>query len=139
MKDYVLELDKTRTLRFGFKAMRAIREKFGDRSFAELMELKLDEIPQLVLIGLRWEDQQITLDEIEDLLDEAIQKHPILDVTNRVLEALAAHMGVDVKKVAADVLKKGAKKTEKVVTKGKEKKGPKRTTVSKKQKKSPSK
>lgn len=141
MKDYVLELDKPRALRFGFKAMRAIREKFGDRSFAELMSLKLDEIPQLVLIGLKWEDKQITIDEIEDLLDESIQKYPILDVTNCVLEALAAHMGVDVKKVAADVLEKGAEKVKEVIAeeKDKKKKQPRRTTVSKKQKKSPSK
>ncbi|GAI39450.1 unnamed protein product [marine sediment metagenome] len=117
MKDFILKLDKNRELRFGFKAMRAIREKFGDRSFAELLNLKLDEMPQLVLIGLKWEDKQLTIDRVEDLLDAAIQRYPILDVTNLTLEALAAHMGVDTKKVTADVLEKNAKKQEELLAK----------------------
>lgn len=111
MKSYALDLDKPRGLRFGFKALRMIREKFGDRSIDQLLNIKVDEIPALVLAGLKWEDKALTLDKVEDLLDAAIpEKYTILDTTTIVLEALAAQMGVDIdsKKDEADGTKKKA-------------------------------
>lgn len=109
MKNHVLELDRPRELRFGFKALRAIREKFGDRSIDQLLNIKVDEIPVLVLNGLKWEDKTLTLNKVEDLLDAVIpKKYTILGVTTQVLEALAAQMGVEPKKVKAG----GTKKTE---------------------------
>lgn len=99
MKDYTLELDKSRGLRFGFKALRMIREKFGDRSIDQLLNIKVDEIPALVLAGLKWEDKNLDLNKVEDLLDAVIpERYTILEVTTLVLEALAAQMGVDTKK-----------------------------------------
>jgi len=111
MKEHILELDKSRGLRFGFKALRAIREKFGDKSIDQLLNIKVDEIPVLVLAGLKWEDKALTLDRVEDLLDGAIpEKYTILEVTTLVLEALAAQMGVEPKKVKADGTKKEPEK-----------------------------
>ena len=113
MKNYTLELDKSRELRFGFKALRAIREKFGDKSIDQLLNIKVDEIPVLVMAGLKWDEKELTLDKVEDLLDAAIpERYTILEVTTLVLEALAAQMGVDVKKVPAGVMKKEEKKAE---------------------------
>lgn len=109
MKDYILDLDRPRELRFGFKAMREIRLKFGDRTLDQLMEIKVDEMPVLAWAGLKWEDKQLTVEKVEDMLDEAIPaKYTILKVTEIVLEALATQMGVEPKKVKAG----GTKKTE---------------------------
>lgn len=98
MKGYILDLDKPRELRFGFKAMRELRLKFGNRSLDQLMNIKVDEMPILAWAGLKWEDKTLTPDKVEDLLDAAIpKKYTILAVTEFILEALAAQMGVDPK------------------------------------------
>ena len=111
MKDYILDLDKPRELRFGFKALRRIREKFGNKSMSDLMNIEVDEIPILILQGIRWEEKELTLEQVEDLLDAAIpKKYTVLGLTTIVLEALAAHMGIDTKKVIADDLEKKKKK-----------------------------
>jgi len=133
MKDFILELDKPRELRFGFKATRMIRQKFGDRSLDQLMNIKVDEVPILVWAGLKWEDKALTVEQVETLLDEAIPKtYTIMKITELTLEALAAQMGIDTKKVKAG----GQVVKAEVVTE--EKKQPKKTTPStKKQKKQP--
>ena len=111
MKEYILDLDKPRELRFGFKSLRAIREKFGNKSLSELMNIEVDEIPVLVLHGLAWDEKALTLDQVENLLDAAIpKKYTILGVTTLILEALAAQMGIDTKKVTAGDLEKKKKK-----------------------------
>lgn len=132
MKSVILKLDKERELRYGFKALKLLREKFGNKSLSEMMELKVDEIPQLIWAGLKMEDKALTVDKVEDLLDEAItmkKTYTIMDVTSMGLEALALQMGVDLKKVEADALKKLEKKQEKKQPK----RQPKKTTVSTKQ------
>jgi len=138
MKDHVLELDKSRTLRFGFKAMRTIRNRFGDRSLDQLMSIKVDEIPVLAWAGLTHEDKALTIEQVEDLLDEAIPKtYTILKVTELIIGALSAQMGVEPKKVKADVPTVTAEiENPEAVTE--EKKQPTKTIPStKKQKKSP--
>jgi len=111
VKEYILDLDKPRELRFGFKSLRAIREKFGNKSLSELMNIEVDEIPVLVLHGLSWDEKALTLDQVENLLDAAIpKKYTILGVTTLILEALAAQMGIDTKKVTAGDLEKKKKK-----------------------------
>ena len=135
MKDYILKLDKDRELRFGFKAMRAIRTKFGDRSLDQLMNIKVDEIPILAHAGLKWNDNALTIEQVENLLDDAIPKtYTILGITNLILEALAGQMGVELpKKVKAGDQGVKAEKPEAATE---EKKQPKKTTPStKKQKK----
>jgi len=100
MKDYILDLDKPRMLRFGFKAMRVIRNRFGKKSLDQLMSIQVDEIPTLAWAGLTHEDKSLTVDKTELLLDEAIpEKYTILEITTLILEALAAQMGVDTKAV----------------------------------------
>ena len=139
MKDHILELDKSRTLRFGFKAMRTIRNKFGDKSLDQMMNIQVDEIPYLAWAGLKHEDNALTVEQVEDLLDEAIpKKYTIMKVTELILGALSAQMGVELpKKVKAGDLEVITEKTEmEVVTE--EKKQPTKTIPStKKQKKSP--
>ena len=139
MKDHVLELDKTRTLRFGFKANRMIRQKFGDRTIEDLLNtLKVDEMPILAWAGLKWEDNALTVEQVEDLLDTVIpKKYTIMKVTEIILEALAEHMGAKLKKAKADVPTVTAEvENPEAVTE--EKKQPTETIPStKKQKKSP--
>ena len=118
MKEYILDLDKPRELRFGFKPLRAIREKFGNKSLSELMNIEVDEIPVLVLHGLAWDEKALTLDQVEDLLDAAIpKKYTVLGITTLILEALAAQMGIDTKKVIADNQEAEKKKKQQITKK----------------------
>ncbi len=118
MKEYILDLDKPRELRFGFKSLRAIREKFGNKSLSELMNIEVDEIPVLVLHGLAWDEKALTLDQVEDLLDAAIpKKYTVLGITTLILEALAAQMGIDTKKVIADNQEAEKKKKQQITKK----------------------
>ena len=114
MKSYILNLDKSRELRFGFKASRDIRNKFGERSIESMLEIKWDEIPVLVWAGLRWEDKSLTLEQVEDLLDDSIpEKNTIMSVTDVALGAYAAHLGIELKKRKADDKEKEKSETEK--------------------------
>ena len=141
MKDYVLELDKPRELRFGFRALREIRNKFGERSLDQLMNIKVDEIPFLAWVGLKHEDKALTVERVEDLLDDAIpKKYTIMKVTEIILNALTGQMGVEPKKTDDDDSKKEeagdqVAETEKPKTETKEKPQPKKTTPSTKKRK----
>ena len=133
-KTYTLELDKPREIRFGFRSMREIRNKFGNRSLESLMNIHVDEIPFLAWAGLRWDDKQLTVAHLEDMLDEAIgKKYTIMGITEIIIGALSAQMGVETKKLpAGDKTKKEEEKPETVT----EKKKPTETIPStKKQKK----
>ena len=116
MKDYILNLDRPRKLRFGFRAQKTIADKFEDDSLEVLMKVKLHEWPVIILAGLKWEDPNLDIEKATDLLDAAIpEKYDILELTFFVLEAYAAHMGIDVEtfKKTVDAVKKEASETKK--------------------------
>ena len=128
MKAHTLELDKTRTLRFGFKSMREIRQKFGEKNLDQLLAIKVDEVPALAFYGLKHEDKDLTLERVEELLDDVIpEKYTILKATEIIINALADQMGIETKKGKA-----GDKSEEKKAPKVKE-----TIPSSKKQKKQP--
>lgn len=95
MKEFILELDKPRRLKYGFGAARLIREKLGDREITELMKMKLDEMPIVAWAGLRWEDPEITIERVEELLDAALEsKYNMLSIVSILVEAIAEYAGV---------------------------------------------
>ena len=121
MKDYILDLDRPRELKFGFKAMRTIRLKFGEnKTLTQLLNLKVDEMPYLAYAALKWDDKNLTPEKVEDLIDEKIpKKYTILKVMEIISNALIDQMGVDPKvKASIPIVKmeevvKEAKKEEK--------------------------
>ena len=95
MKNFVLELDRPRKLRFGFGAARAIREKFGARKIDDFLDMHIDEIPTMVWAGLLWEDPNLTVEQVEKMLEEKVpEKYRILDIINIVTAALTENLGV---------------------------------------------
>ncbi len=101
--DYILDLDRPRKLRFGFKACRLIREKFGDREIDNIMNMKLDEMPAFAHAGLLADDPALTLEKTEELLDEAIpEKYTIVGIIKILTEAASAHIGLEKKKKKDD-------------------------------------
>lgn len=100
MKDFVLNLDRPRRLKFGFKAIRLIREKFGDRDIADLMNMKVDEMPIVAWAGLVHEDEGLTAEKVEALIDEKIGKdYSVMDVIGILIEAISEQIGAQKKTI----------------------------------------
>jgi len=100
VKDFVLNLDRPRRLKFGFKAIRLIREKFGDREISDLMNMKVDEMSTIAWAGLIHEDAELTVERVENLLDEKIgQDYTVMDVIGILVEAIAEQVGLEKKTV----------------------------------------
>ena len=68
MKDHIINLDKPRKLKYGFKAHKIIREKYGEKkSLADILNVHADEIPFFAWAGLVWEDKSLTYEKVEEL------------------------------------------------------------------------
>jgi len=106
MKDFILNLDKPRKLKFGFKATRLINEKFKERDLKKLVEFALDEFIFLAWAGLIWEDESLTEEKVEELMDEKVGvEYSQTDIANIVAEAMTAHSGaMPVKKKASETI-----------------------------------
>jgi len=93
MEEFILNLDRPRKLKYGFRAWRLLREKFS-KPVQELMELAVDEIPAFVWAGLVWEDRELTVERVEELLDASIpEKYTMMQVAEIVSAAMALHVG----------------------------------------------
>lgn len=100
MKDHILNLDRPRKLHYGFKALRIIREKYGEsKELTDVMDAQVDEIPFFAYAGLVKEDKSLTAEKVEELIDDAVpEKYKVLDIVSIVAEAIADHVGVRLKK-----------------------------------------
>ncbi len=96
MEPHVLNLDKTRKLHYGFKAIRIIREKFkGEKELTDVLEINVDEIPYFAYAGLVREDETLTPEKVEQLIDDAIPgRYTVLDVVGIIAKAITEQMGV---------------------------------------------
>jgi len=95
MKDYILELDRPRKLKFGFKADRLLTEKYGDKEIWDLNKIALHEFVFFAWAGLVWEDESLKVEKVEKMLDEKIpDTYTQFDIVGLVTNALAAHLGV---------------------------------------------
>ena len=107
MREHILELDRPRKLKFGFKAIRLIREHFGEKDISDLLNMKVDEMPIIAWAGLVHEDTDLTVEKVEDLLDGSIPgKYTVVEIVNILAEALADHFGVSEKKTTSSKKKK---------------------------------
>lgn len=96
MDAHVLNLDKPRKLKFGFKALKTIREKYGEKKdLTAIMDVNADEIPYFAWVGLQWEDETLTLEQAENLIEDAIpDTYTVLDVISIIVKAIEAQIGV---------------------------------------------
>jgi len=71
----VIELDKPRKLRFATKAVKIAEELTGEKLlslFAEQDVIAMDNLIKIAYAGLCWEDNELTLEKVEDILDEHV-------------------------------------------------------------------
>jgi hypothetical protein len=103
MENYTLDLDKPRKLKYGFKAVRLIREKFqGKKDLTDFMDVNLDEIVYFVWVGLIWEDENLTVEQVEKLLDDAIpDKYKMVEIVKFVGNVIVDQIGATPEKKEA--------------------------------------
>ena len=107
MREHVLELDRPRKLKFGFKAIRLIREHFGEKDVSDLLNMKVDEMPIIAWAGLIHEDPNLTIEKVEDLLDGSIpERYTVVEIVNILVKALEDHFGISEKKTTSSKKKK---------------------------------
>jgi hypothetical protein len=66
-----VELDKVRTLKFTRKALKSLENVLGAKmSKIDFEQLGVDEMTKMVHLGLLHEDEALTLEKTEQLIDE---------------------------------------------------------------------
>lgn len=96
-------LDRPRTMRMTFRAIREIKETTGLDLFGgtgDLAELEVQHVPALVCALLRHEDKELTSERVEDLLD--------LHNMPEVMKALYQVFGIDMAEAAPTTAEGGA-------------------------------
>lgn len=103
MKEHILDLDKPRKLKYGFKALGLIREKYGEKTeLTDVMTIETDEMPFFAWAGLAWEDKSLTPKKVADLIEDKIgETYTIMDVIGIIVGAIADHVGVKIGKKKA--------------------------------------
>jgi hypothetical protein len=101
MKEWVLNLDRPRRLRFDFKALRTLRERYVGKELSDFMNVAVDELPVIAWAGLIWEDPGLTPEAVEALLNDKIGTElTIAGLAEIIAGALAAHTGLEPEKKA---------------------------------------
>lgn len=86
----MIELDKARNLRFGYKALLLIEKKLGKFSNLDLSNVGFEDMAVILHAGLVHEDKELTLDNLIDIIDEHSN---IEDIANKVTEAFEVSFG----------------------------------------------
>lgn len=95
MEPHVLDLDKPRKLHYGFKAIRIIKAKFGkEKELTDVLEVEVDEIPYFAYAGLVREDESLTPERVEELIDDAIpEKYTVVGIAQVIAKAITDQIG----------------------------------------------
>ena len=62
-----IQLDRLRHIRFSLKTTKEMRIKFGDDTLKDGFDQ--DKIAELLWFGLKWEDADLTVDQVEEMVD----------------------------------------------------------------------
>ncbi|MCK5642199.1 MAG: hypothetical protein KAJ19_15445 [Gammaproteobacteria bacterium] len=100
MDAHILHLDKPRKLKYAFRALKEIKKKYGqDKSMAEVMNVDMDEIPYFVWVGLAWEDSKLTVEQVEELIEDAIpERYTVIGLISFITNAIVEQTGFQGKK-----------------------------------------
>lgn len=91
MSYYSLELDKTRNLRYGMKALSLIEQKLNKPIMnMDFDSLSVTDIAVIIWAGLVHEDKELTVDRVMDLVDE---HSTIPEVSMAVMKAFQSSFG----------------------------------------------
>ena len=87
----IIELDRPRELRFGFKALKVIEGTFK-KSLIEIVgeglnKIKSEDIEKILHAGLKDDDSDLEFDKVEDLLNKTSYFNLITKMTDAIYKA----------------------------------------------------
>lgn len=95
----IIKLDKERILRFTNKSMKLIEKIIGcsiTKLFSRMDNLTIDEMVIIIYAGLKWDDELLTLEKVDELLEEHSN---FAGMMKSISDALAVSMGSDIPNV----------------------------------------
>jgi len=101
VKEFVLDLDRKRKLIFDFDAWDLITDHFvsayGKDFDLASFNITYRDLPFLVFAALKWEDPSLTLEQVKQMLNEAIrsEKINIMQIFEVVTGAIYAQSGLN--------------------------------------------
>jgi len=94
--EHAIKLDRERKLKYGFKALRLLRQQFSASIQEVLQNISIDEMPRFVWAGLIWEDPSLTIERVEELLDEKVPDvYTPLQIVKLVYDAMFHQLGLE--------------------------------------------
>lgn len=97
-KSVAIELDKVRNLRYGINALCQMEDMLGKPITSLQESTGIKEFRIMLYCGLVWEDKELTLEKVGDLMDEVIAEKGIDYINEKVSEALELALGNNKKK-----------------------------------------
>jgi hypothetical protein len=93
-KVVTFEADKKRHLKYGMNALIQLEKELG-KPLASIGagEVKLEDLRTMLYIGLKWEDKELTYEQVGDVMDEAIENHGMEYLSQKLGEALQGAFG----------------------------------------------
>lgn len=87
----IIELDKPRQIKYGIKALKVI-EKLLECKITKINfnDIGIDEMLKLLFAGLSWEDKELTLESLEDLVEN---HSSFSEITSKLTEAITVAFG----------------------------------------------
>ena len=94
MKIVKIKMDKERHMKFGMNATIQLEKDLG-KPISEIgSNMSLEEISTIMFHGLKWEDKKLTLEQVGDLFDEAVEHYGTFqEVVKLLMEAFSATFG----------------------------------------------
>lgn len=91
----MITLDKERIIRFTNKSMKLIEKIAGcsiTKLFSRMDNLTIDEMVTIIYAGLKWDDETLTLSQVDELLEEHSNFASMMKV---IADGLAVSMGTE--------------------------------------------
>ena len=94
MKIVQIKMDKERNLKYGMNAVIKLEKDLG-MSITEMQEgMSMENLVKIAFYGLKWEDKKLTIEDVGDLMDSAIEHYETFDeVIKLIMEAFTATFG----------------------------------------------
>ena len=83
-----IEMDKIRNLRFGTNAISMAEDLLGRPITAIGTSVGIKDLRVLYYCGLYWEDKELTLDDVGDLMDIVMEEQGTEYLGNKIAEAI---------------------------------------------------
>jgi len=93
--EHTITLDRERKLKYGFKALRLLKQRFSIPIQDIMKNISVEDMPIFVWAGLIWGDPDLTVEKVEELLDEKVpDQYTLIQIMKIVFDALFDQVGI---------------------------------------------